>query len=111
MVASEYIDNPLLIDGFKFDLRIYVAMTSVNPLRLYVFEDGLARFATAKYTEITDTRKARFTHLTNYSLNKNNVNFVNNTDALQDDVGSKWSLSAFRTRLRKMGMDDDLLFK
>lgn len=115
MVASEYIDRPLLIDGFKFDLRIYVALTSINPLRLYVYEDGLARFATGKYTELSnsnaDCKKTRLTHLTNYSLNKNSVNFVNNTDAMQDDVGSKWSLVAFRNRLKKMGLDDELLFK
>ena len=45
-MASEYIDNPLLIDGYKFDLRVYVALTSINPLRLYMYEDGLVRFAT-----------------------------------------------------------------
>jgi len=46
MVASEYIDQPLLIDGYKFDLRVCVAITSINPLRIYMYEDGLARFAT-----------------------------------------------------------------
>ena len=51
MIASEYLSNPLLIDGYKFDLRIYVAITSINPLRIYVYKEGLTRFATAKYKE------------------------------------------------------------
>jgi hypothetical protein len=46
MVVSHYIMNPLTIDGLKFDLRIYAAVTNLNPLRIYLYNDGLVRFAT-----------------------------------------------------------------
>ena len=84
MVVCQYINNPLLIDGYKFDLRVYVALMSINPLRIYIYEDGLVRFATQKYKSGVD-KGAKYTHLTNYSLNKNSANFKENTDALKDD--------------------------
>ena len=43
MVVSRYIARPLLIDRYKFDLRVYVAVTSFYPLRCYVFDEGLVR--------------------------------------------------------------------
>lgn len=69
-IIQQYIEDPLLIDGFKFDLRIYVAVTSVNPLRLYVYDEGLVRFASERYD--TSNLKNVFSHLTNYSINKLN---------------------------------------
>ena len=40
VLVSRYISNPLLIDCVKFDLRIYVGVTSFDPLVAYVYEEG-----------------------------------------------------------------------
>ena len=48
-IVQEYIDKPLLLDGYKFDLRIYVLITSCDPLRIFLFNDGLVRLGTEKY--------------------------------------------------------------
>ena len=52
-------------------MRIYVALTSINPLRLYVYEEGLCRFASVPYD--TSDLKNIYSHLTNYSINKKYV--------------------------------------
>lgn len=45
-VVQHYIDNPHLINGLKYDLRLYVGVSSFNPLKVFLFPDGLTRFAT-----------------------------------------------------------------
>jgi len=86
MVACKYLDNPLLVNGLKFDLRVYVAITSINPLRIYIYDEGLARFATHQYESIYSSNKNnRYMHLTNYSVNKFSKDFQENVDADQDN--------------------------
>ena len=96
-VASLYVHPPYLLDGLKFDLRLYVLLTSVDPLVCYVYDDGLCRFATGAYS--VDDVDSRCVHLTNYSLNKRSKDFVANASEEDDGVGSKWSLRALRRRL------------
>jgi tubulin polyglutamylase TTLL6/13 len=49
LVVQKYIKHPYLLDEYKFDFRIYVLVTNVQPLRIFAFRDGLARLATEKY--------------------------------------------------------------
>lgn len=91
---QRYMHKPYLIDGYKFDLRIYVLLAGVNPLRIFVYKDGLARFATVPYESPAPGNLSNlFMHLTNYAINKESENFVQNTDENADDVGSKRSFS------------------
>lgn len=61
----------------KSDLRVYVLVTSFYPLIVYIYSDGLARFAVHEYNESNRKNYSDVnTHLTNYSLNKNSSQFV-----------------------------------
>lgn len=48
--AMEFVENPLLFNGHKFDFAVYVVITSVNPLRLYYFNKNIImRFCPKPY--------------------------------------------------------------
>lgn len=77
MIVQRYITNPLLIDGLKFDLRVYVLITCVHPLRVWLYKNGLARFATRKFEQPNEQNMDDlYQHLTNYAINKNHSEFV-----------------------------------
>eukprot|EP00698_Gefionella_okellyi_P008659 TRINITY_DN2158_c0_g2_i1.p1 TRINITY_DN2158_c0_g2~~TRINITY_DN2158_c0_g2_i1.p1 ORF type:complete len:849 (+),score=153.41 TRINITY_DN2158_c0_g2_i1:69-2615(+) len=105
-IVGRYISNPYLVNELKFDLRIYVAVTSYDPLRIYLYEEGLTRFGTHKYKKGAKHIANRFMHLTNFSVNKHSRKFVSNTDPEADDVGHKWSLTAFRRWMQQNDVDE-----
>ncbi|KAJ9601552.1 hypothetical protein L9F63_000295 [Diploptera punctata] len=48
--VQEYVDRPLLVDGYKFDIGVYTIQTSVDPLRVYIYNgDMILRFCPEKY--------------------------------------------------------------
>lgn len=84
-IAQQYIE-PYLVDELKFDLRVYALVVSIDPLRIYLHREGLARFCTEKYEKPRDGNlELSFAHLTNYALNKNNPNFQQPTDKKGQD--------------------------
>ena len=48
-VISRYIDNPMLIGGKKFDLRIYLTIVGVEPMVGYICREGMVRICTEAY--------------------------------------------------------------
>ena len=59
-------------------------MTSYDPLIIYLYEEGMARFATIKYDTGNRHIKNQWMHLTNYSINKKNTDYVKSDDADQE---------------------------
>ncbi|XP_051161057.1 tubulin polyglutamylase TTLL5 [Leptopilina boulardi] len=111
VIVAQYINNPLLVDGHKCDLRLYVAVTNYDPLLIYLYEEGLVRFATVKYDGGNQYVWNPCMHLCNYSINKFHVDYVKNDDPDAEDVGHKWTLSALLRHLRSIGQDTELLMQ
>ena len=90
VVAQLYIKKPLLLDGYKFDLRLYCLVTSVRPLRMYLFQDGLVRMCTEEYVPPTKQNLDNVCmHLTNYAVNKHNSNFHQPTASSSEEFGGQ----------------------
>ncbi|KAI5128732.1 Tubulin Polyglutamylase Ttll6 [Manis pentadactyla] len=107
MICQLYISKPFIIDGFKFDLRIYVLMTSCDPLRIFAYNEGLARFATTSYSHpCTDNLDDICMHLTNYSINKHSSNFLRDAHS-----GSKRKLSTFNTYMESHGYNVEQIWR
>jgi tubulin polyglutamylase TTLL5 len=96
MVMQKYIKNPLLLNGYKFDLRVYVLVTSVNPLEVFIYREGFGRFSTVPYTLDPNDKANKFVHLTNYSINKYNMKNYELDAKEKEFGGSKVSFSTLR---------------
>ena len=95
VVIQEYLDRPLIVDGMKFDLRIYVLVLSCDPLKIFLYDDGLVRLSTTEYAAPSEKNiDNMFMHLTNYSINKTSENYE---DCDEEDKGSKRSIKYLKT--------------
>lgn len=109
-LVSSYISNPHLLNGLKYDLRLYVCVTSYDPLRIYLYREGLVRFASEEYTTAKSSVTQRFVHLTNYSVNKRASTYKFNKRADHDSEGNKWSHTAYKRKLAEQGIDPEAVF-
>ncbi|RNC37666.1 putative tubulin-tyrsoine ligase-like protein, partial [Trypanosoma cruzi] len=54
-IVQEYVTRPLLLEGRKFDLRVYVLLTSIRAPSIFMFKDGLVRLCAELYEKPTDS--------------------------------------------------------
>mmetsp|Transcript_18009 Transcript_18009/g.22997 ORF Transcript_18009/g.22997 Transcript_18009/m.22997 type:complete len:604 (+) Transcript_18009:310-2121(+) len=102
IVVQTYLPNPLLINQRKWDMRTYVLVTSVHPLRVYMYRDGLVRFASSIYDANAKGGGKKTAFLTNTSVNKK---------AGIDVEDLTWPFPKVYAYMKKVGIDADLLWE
>ncbi|XP_076375568.1 putative tubulin polyglutamylase TTLL9 [Megalopta genalis] len=93
-IVQRYVENPYLLAGRKFDLRIYGLVTSFHPLRAWLAREGFARLSTELFDldNIDDNR----VHLTNMAIQLKSNGTEPRREAKQ---GCKWALVKVREYL------------
>lgn len=114
-IIQQYISDPYLIDGFKWDMRTYVTVTSFNPLEAFIYKDGFARFTTVPFSTDVEDLDNKLVHLTNSSIQRHNEesmmqgDFTKAEDVVrQQDAmlgGTKISFVTLQQRLKARGVD------
>ncbi|WP_175443085.1 amylase [Halofilum ochraceum] len=100
-LVQGYLHRPHLMKDRKYVLRLYVLVSSIEPLRVYVYEQGFAKLASCPYT--LEDRSNPYVHQTNPDVN------ARNTDAESPVVFIDFT--RYRAWLREQGHDDQLLFE
>lgn len=109
-VVQQYLSRPMLLNGFKWDIRMYTFVLSLEPLRVFLCEEGLVRVCTQPYA-VPSSRNAHKVecHLTNYSVSKYSADYVHTDDPSDGSQGTKRTLSSTWNFLQGQGHDVDSL--
>lgn len=83
-IVSRYISDPLLVGGKKFDMRIYVLVTSYRPLKAFLYRGAFCRFCVEQYSQDVAEIDNVFVHLTNVAIQKHAEDY-------NDRTGGKWA--------------------
>mmetsp|Transcript_23088 Transcript_23088/g.65053 ORF Transcript_23088/g.65053 Transcript_23088/m.65053 type:complete len:507 (-) Transcript_23088:108-1628(-) len=90
-VVQKYLDDPLLVGGKKFDIRLYVLVVSYQPLTIYMHRGGFCRFSMSRYSNDLSNMKDLGSHLTNVAVQKNSGK------AAYKRTGAKWDMHRFKS--------------
>jgi len=98
-VIQKYIEDVLLINRRKFDIRVWVLVT--HEMQLYFFKEGYLRTSSEEFTLAEDGVFNKFIHLTNNAVQK----FSNNYG--QEEAGNQLSFKDFEEYMKEHNMEGD----
>ena len=92
LIIQKYLEKPLLYQGRKFDIRLWVLFIADKNDEVYVFKQGHLKATCTQYDPDSDDL---FVHLTNYSVQKYNQNFS------KIEIGNEIPFKSFQNELDK----------
>ena len=94
-IITKYLKNPHLIRGYKYDIRFHGLISTIKPLKLYLYNEGFVRIASEKFSILNTQNKYVF--LTNLLLNQKNKNKYIYPQNFPNMEGSNlWNLEYFQ---------------
>ena len=104
-VIQDYIARPLLVDGYKCDLRLYVVVTQFSPLEAFISRRGFARMASVKYcSDVEATADQRYMHLTNTAVSDEAKLAGVHNASMQE--ATKWPLERLEAYINRQWRSD-----
>ena len=103
-LLNKYVTNLDLIHNKKYDLRLYILVTGLKPLRIYFNKEGLIRIASKNFTLNEEFINNTYVHLTNTGVNSKNKDFIVPDNTSNEDANI-WNLQMYANHLKKMNVD------
>ena len=102
-LITKYIPNPGTLKGRKYDMRLYVLITSYDPLIIYLHNNGIVRIASEEYKLDLKTLKNLWIHLTNTSFNEKNKGKFGTNEEPDAEEGNEWTVKTLKKHLLNKG--------
>ena len=110
-LITKYLYNPHLIKGYKYDLRFHGLVSTIKPLKLYLYNEGLVRLASEKYNFSVSAPHNKYSFLTNLFINKKNKKkFIYPKNMKNMEDSNLWNLDTFQKYCARNNINYEKLY-
>ena len=110
-LITKYLYNPHLIKGYKYDLRFHGLVSTIKPLKLYLYNEGLVRLASEKYNFSITAPHNKYVFLTNLFVNqKNKKKFIYPKNMKDMEESNLWNLETFQKYCARNNINYNKIF-
>jgi hypothetical protein len=110
-LITKYLNNPHLIRQYKYDLRFHGLVSTIKPLKLYLYNEGMLRLATEKFTFSISDLQNKYALLTNIFINRQNKDkyiYPQNISNIEDS--NLWNFETFQKYCENNNIDFNKIY-